>query len=41
MQLHAFVANAIHVLQIFANGIMSVVLLNKINAILSCMQVHI
>ena len=40
MQLHASVANAIHVLQIFANRIMSVVLLNKINTLLSCEQVH-
>lgn len=40
MQLHALVANAVHVLQILANGIMFMVLLSKINTILSCKQVH-
>jgi len=40
MQLHAFVANAIHVLRIFANGMMSMVLLNKTNSTVSCKQVH-
>lgn len=40
MQLHALVANAVHVLQIFANGIMLMVLLSKINIILSCKWAH-
>lgn len=40
MQLHTLVANTVHVLQIFTNGIMFMVLLSKINIILSCKQVH-
>lgn len=39
MQLHPFMVSARHVLQIFTNGIMSVLLLNKIN-ILWYKQVH-